>query len=363
VQQAFSTDVAYYEGRAAGIASVAGSTVEEARDELAARHGFSRWAELVDHVEALRNGREPLSAFVLAYRAVEAGDADGLRELLDCDPELVQVRGTNGNDLLGLAGGNRALVRLLLERGADVNRGNDYGWTILHQAGYSNDRALARVALDTGADPALSARGDGGTPLVVALFWGHREVVGLLGEEPRNLRVAAGLGRVEWIDELVGTPAAGAHRAFHRPHGGFPAWAPADDVQEVLDEALAWAARSDRIEAIERLVELGARLDADIYRGTALTWAAFNGRTAATKRLLELGADPNARGSFGGPEHGEGVTALHLAAQAGRLETVEVLLAAGADKTIADRLHGGTPSGWASFGGHGELAEVLRPPV
>ena len=363
MQEAFSTDVAYYEDRAAGIASIAGSTIEAARGELAARHGFVRWDQLVDHVEALRDGREPLSAFVRAYRAVEAGDVEGLRELLDRDPGLVHVRGTNGNDLLGLAGGDGALVRLLLERGADVNRGNDYGWTILHQAGYSNDRALARTALDAGADPALSARGDGGTPLVAALFWGHREVVGLLGEEPRNLRVAAGLGLVEMIDDLVGTPAAGAHRAFHRPHGGFPAWAPADDPEEVLDEALAWAARSDRVEAIERIVELGGRLDADIYRGTALTWAAGNGRVAATKRLLELGADPNARGSFGGPDHGEGVTALHLAAQAGRTETVEALLAAGADVSVPDRLHGGTPSGWASFGGHPELAEMLRIPA
>ena len=62
------------------------------------------------------------------------------RELLDAHPELVRQRGTNGNDLLGLAGGAPSLVRLLLERGADVNRGNDYGWTILHQAGYGNDR-------------------------------------------------------------------------------------------------------------------------------------------------------------------------------------------------------------------------------
>jgi ankyrin repeat protein len=157
----------------------------------------------------------------------------------------------------------------------------------------------------------------------------------------------------------VGTSAAGAHRAFYRPHGGFPAWTPSDDRQEVLDEALVWAAKSDRVEAIDRLVEVGARLDSDVYRGTALAWAAVNGRSAATRRLLELGADPNERGSFGGPDHGEGVTALHLAAQAGRRETVEVLLAAGADRTIADGLHGGTPAGWASFGDHAELAAEL----
>ncbi len=181
-EQAFSTDLGYYEDRAAGFAGVAGVTADEARRDLAARHGFLDWDELVEHVGALRDGREPPSPFVLAYRALEARDEEALRELLDAHPELVRQRGTNGNDLLGLAGGAPSLVRLLLERGADVNRGNDYGWTILHQAGYGNDRPLAGLALEAGADPGLSARGDGGTPLVVALFWGHREVVGLLGE-------------------------------------------------------------------------------------------------------------------------------------------------------------------------------------
>ena len=208
--------------------------------------------------------------------------------------------------------------------------------------------------------PALSARGDGGTPLVVALFWGHREVVGLLGNEPRNLRVAAGLGSVDLIDELAGTPAAGLHRAFYRPHGGFPAWEPCDDPQEILDEALVWAAKSDRVEAITRLAELGARLDADPYRGTALTWAR---RTAGSRRCGGSSSSAPIRtacGSFGGPDHGEGVTALHLAAQAGRRATVEVLLEAGADRSITDALHGGTPAGWAEFGGHPELAEQLQ---
>ena len=146
-----------------------------------------------------------------------------MTELLDAHPELVELRGTNGNDLFGMAN-DIEITRLLLERGAEVNRGNDYGWTKLHQAGYGNDSALARLLLDAGARTDLYARGDGGTPLIAALFWGHREVAELLGLEPGNLRVAAGLGKEDMIDELVGTPAAGAHRGFYRPHGGFPAW-------------------------------------------------------------------------------------------------------------------------------------------
>jgi ankyrin repeat protein len=338
---------------------VSGISLAAARRELAQRHGMSSWAQLTRRVQALASGEEPPTPFMLAYRAVENRDLQQLRALLDEHPELVRQRGTNGNDLFGMAG-NLDLVRLLLERGADVNRGNDYGWTKLHQAGYGNDRGLAELLLAAGARTDLSARGDGGTPLVCALFWGHREVVDLLGLEPRNLRVAAGLGHVDLIDELAGTPAAGAHRGFYRPHGGFPAWQPSDDPQEILDEALVWAAKSDRVAAIERLVELGANLDADPYRGTPLSWAACNGRLVAIRCLVELGADVNARGTFGGPDHGQGVTALHLAAGSGLAEAVETLLELGADPTIQDDLHGGTPAGWAQHGGQPDLAEKLK---
>jgi ankyrin repeat protein len=358
-EQAFHTDLEYYEGRAYGIETTSGLSRAEARRELARRHGFSGWLQLRRHVQAFARGEEEPTPFMRAYRAVEAGDRDELVRLLDLDPDLVRQRGTNGNDLLGMAE-SLDLVRLLLERGADPNRGNDYGWTKLHQAGYANRRELAGLLLEAGARTDVSARGDGGTPVVQALFWGHREVVDLLGREPGNLRVAAGLGDVDTIRELAGTPAAGAHREFYRPHGGFPAWTPSDDPQEVLDEGLVWAAKAGRTEALPVLVELGARTDADPYRGTALAWAAVNGRVDAIRMLAGLGADPNQRGTFGGPTHGEGVTALHLGAQCGHRDAVRALLELGADPTIRDELHGGDAAGWASFGGHEALSEELR---
>ena len=61
------------------------------------------------------------------------------------------------------------------------------------------------MLLDAGAPVEVSARGDGGTPLVVALFWGHRETAELLAERslaPGNLRVAAGLGRSDLTADL-----------------------------------------------------------------------------------------------------------------------------------------------------------------
>jgi ankyrin repeat protein len=383
LQHAYHEDFDYYEGRAYGLLASAEDgtanartaferwdaplTEAGARTVVAREHGFPTWAALRRHVASLSETGEP---FARAYRAVEARDVDALSEELDRFPDLVVARGTNGNDLLGMAGAtcDDRVVALLLARGADPSRGNVHGWTALHQAAYGDRPEQARMLLDAGARVDVSARGDGGTPLVVALFWGNRETAELLAEHgvvPRNLRAAAGLGRLELIDELVGAngrpaPEAGAHRGFYRPHSGFPAWRPADDGREVLDEALSWAARNDRAEALDLLVARGAAVDADVYRGTALAWAAACGRTGAIRSLLALGADPNARTTFGGPEHGERATALHLAAQDGHLEAIEALLDGGADPTLRDGIYDSPPAGWAEHGGRVAAAKLLR---
>ena len=77
------------------------------------------------------------------------------------------------------------------------------------------------------------------------------------------------------------------------------------------------------------------------------------------RALAGLGADVNQRGTFGGPDHGDGVTALHLAAQSGQREAVLTLLELGADPLIRDNLHGGSARGWARVGDHEELADIL----
>ena len=382
LQHAYHEDLEYYDDRAYGLLASAEDgtdgavaafgrhdaplTREGARTVIAREHGFASWPALRRHVAGLRDTGEP---FARAYRAIEAHDVERLPALLDRFPELVGARGTNGNDLLGMAGAtcDERLVAILLERGADVTRANAHGWTPLHQAAYSNLPAMARMLLAAGAPTDVSARGDGGTPLVVALFWGNRETAELLAGHdlaPGNLRVAAGLGRLDLLDELIDprgnlAPEAGAHRGFYRPHSGFPGWQPSGDDAEVRDEALSWAARNGRVEALEPLIGRGASVEADVYRGTALSWAAACGRVAAIRRLVELGADPSGRTSFGGPGHGEGTTALHLAAQNGDLDAIHALLELGADPTIRDGLYDGTPANWAEHGGHAAAAELL----
>jgi len=362
-------------------------TEDGARLAVARAHGADSWDGLLALVaaQAARDGGVPLGR---AFAAIEASDPGALRAELDRVPSLVGARGTNGNDLLGLAtgSGDERLVALLLARGADVAHANVHGWTALHQAASTGNVALTRLLLEAGAPVDGSARGDGGTPLIVALFWGKRATAELVARSPEpggaptdpsspgrsatdrapdNLRAAAGLGDLDRIAKLVDADgvldlAAGARRGFYRPHGGFPAWRPSDDAREVRDEAVAWAARNDRADAIEALAARGANVDADVYRGTPLAWAASRGAVGAIVRLLALGADPSRRGTFGGPDHGVGATALHLAVGCGRREPIELLLAAGADPSIRDERYDATPAGWAEHFGDATALAVLR---
>jgi ankyrin repeat protein len=361
-------------------------TLDDARLIYARQHGFESWGALAAYLTRLANGSTP-DPFMAVFEAGRAKDWSRVNAVLTRHPDVIRARGTNGNTLLNLAssliacpapnaGGadepaeaaeRLAPMRLLISAGADVDQANDRGWTPLHQAGYRNDPAMAELLLASGARIDLEAHGSGGTPLAAALFWGHREAAEVLaaaGVVPTNLRIAAGLGRADLVRACVGTdgrltPGARAARGFYRPHSGFPAWQPSEDEQEVLDEALVWAAKSDRVEVMPLLVERGARVDADPYRGTPLAWASYKGRVAAARWLLDHGADIDQRGTFGGPGHGAGVTALHLAAQNDNPEMIRFLLSRGADRTIRDDLYSATPAGWAEYGGAKEALAAL----
>ncbi|HUP02659.1 MAG TPA: ankyrin repeat domain-containing protein [Bryobacteraceae bacterium] len=352
-------------------------TEADARLVYAREHGFECWDDLAERVNLLASSPDAVAGepFLAAFRALEAGDVATLKALLRDHPRMVQERGTNGNSLLNLAvsiaakgGVGPEQVEALLAAGADVNDANDRGWTPLHQAAYSNQCAMAEALIKSGADLEAEAHGSGGTPLVAALFWGHREVADMLGRHstaPGNLRVAAGLGNEELLEKCFSgekklTPEACAARGFYRPHSGFPDWRPSTDLQEVLDEALVWAAKSGRTEVLARLVRAGARLDADPYRGTPLIWAAVRNHMETAEWLIDHGAAVDRRATFGGATHGQGVTALHLAAQSGHLAMVQLLVRRGADPRIKDELYHCDAEGWANHFGQIAVADYLR---
>lgn len=352
---------------------------EDARLVYAREHGFETWDDLIARVSLLASdtdaaGGEP---FMAAFAALQSGDVARFEELLRADPRLVCERGTNGNTLLNLAvslagkaewKGGMAPIDALVEAGADVNEGNDRGWTPLHQAAYANKAEIAERLIAKGASLDAEAHGAGGTPLIVALFWGHCEVAEVLSRgsvTPGNLRAAAGLGRPELVDACFQpdgtlTPEACAARGFYRPHSGFPDWRPSTDTQEILDEALVWACKGNRLLVLERLVRAGARVDADPYRGTPLAWAAVCNRVETVAWLLDHGADINRKGTFGGLTHGQGITALHLAAQYGHLRVVELLIERGADRYIKEDLYQSTAESGAGYFGQNEVRDYLR---
>ena len=293
------------------------------------------------------------------------------------NPGFARERGPNGNTLPNLAvsfagkpewKGGPSPAQALLGAGADVNQPNNRGWTPLHQAAYCNSCELAALLIEHGAALDSEAHGAGGTPLIVALFWGHREVADFLGRDgvaPNNLRAAAGLGLPALVEVCFRpdgtlTPDASAARGFYRPHSGFPDWQPSPDPQEVLDEALVWACKSNRLEVIERLLRAGARPNADVYRGTPLLWAAAYNRTEAAAWLLDHGAEINQKATFGGLTHGQGITALHMTAQYGHMAAVRLLIERGADRFLKDDLYQSTAEGGANHFDQHEVRDYLK---
>jgi hypothetical protein len=78
--------------------------------------------------------------------------------------------------------------------------------------------------------------------------------------------------------------------------------------------------------------------------------------------LLDHGANINQKGTFGGLTHGQGITALHMAAQNGHLAMVKLLLERGADQTIRDDLYHSTAEGAAAYFGQVAVREILSSP-
>lgn len=106
------------------------------------------------------------------------------------------------------------------------------------------------------------------------------------------------------------------------------------------------------VETLVALLEGGARIEAgDVAWKPVLHTAVERGQRPHVERLLAAGADPNVRARY------LGVTALHVAYDARQFALAPLLIAAGADRMIADDAGRTTE---ALFGPEGEL---IRPPT
>jgi ankyrin repeat protein len=169
---------------------------------------------------------------------------------------------------------------------------------------------------------------------------------------------------------------AAAILALHPDLDAFEA-AAAGDLDRVADEirkdptfverthqpgwtALHFAAFGGQPKIVELLLAHGAKVDAiakNRFANTPLLVGLLTRQGDVARVLLAHGADVNFK-------QGEGVTALHEAAQSGDLETVRMLLDAGADpKTKSGKLDDGSqglsPRDMAQKAGHDDVVALL----
>jgi ankyrin repeat protein len=72
--------------------------------------------------------------------------------------------------------GHTDIVKLLVEKGADLNTPNKYGCTPLYAVALNGHTDIVKLLVEKGADLNTPNK-DGETPLCTAVSWGHTEIV------------------------------------------------------------------------------------------------------------------------------------------------------------------------------------------
>ena len=120
------------------------------------------------------------------------------------------------------------------------------------------------------------------------------------------------------------------------------------------DSPVADAAMQGDFETVRSLIDQGADVNGAQGDGmTALHWAAENGSAATAQLLLSAGANLSAVTRLGG------YTPLHLAAKAGSAEVVRAFLEAGADPRATTTTGAATALHFAASSGSGDAVKAL----
>lgn len=313
---------------------------------LAAINGRSKALEVLLQRGADPDGDTPM--IPLAY-AIDRGETEIVRLLLEYGADV--NRGDPENMRLGktylhqcAAKGRPGAAGLLLDRGLDVNRSDKNGGTALHEAVAEKQYEMIELLLDRGADPGARDAG-GNTPLHTAALAGYSQAIPLLvkkGADPEALNEE---GKPPVILAAESACAECVQVIFkHAPN----------PLALYEGNAFVPAMESDDPVILELFLDLGADPGQVNEDGTtALHFAARRGKVHTIKALLARGADPNARDSHGRAP-------LHLAAEYAMQEAVEALMDGGADMLLTDN-DGYTAGDIAALNGHDELADMLTP--
>jgi ankyrin repeat protein len=342
--------------------------------------------------------------------AAQTGNIAELRAHLDRHPQFIDAMGgvTKKATALHLAAlrNQHAAVRLLIERGADLNR-RDFpdNATPLHFAAMHGDLETVRLLVEAGAD--IDGKGDdyevgvlGWATCfgrlredVAAYLLSHGaelnlwtsialerldEVVAMIGRQPslldsrmtRNqhrrtpLHHAAAKNRAKMVRLLL---KLGADPNANDATGATALTTAALESAEavIINDLLAAGARLDFLAALAlgRYGEAEAMLDADSSRigldgrdTIALHLAIQKKNLTSIRWLIAHGIAVSAKRPMWDCNH----TALHMTIENGVSEITRLLLDAGADPNVRDDKYNATALGWAEYFGREELAELIR---
>jgi ankyrin repeat protein len=290
-----------YRKQAKDLVKKTGSKLADAQFTLAREHGFDSWPKFAKHIEALARKTSPISKFEQAAEAIIAGDAATLTRLLRENPKLIRARSTRVHraTLLHYIAANGfedyrqktptnavEIAKILLDAGAEVDAISDsYGGkdttlvlvaTSIHPKRAGVQIALLQLLLDH------SAVADGVNP---CLRNGRPEAAEFLAQHgaPLDLEAAAGLGRLELVQKLIG-----------------------EGTSTQINCGLWWASEYGRNSVIDFLLDHGADLRAGEQTALpALHWAIVGGQLETVKLLLKRGASLEAKNQYGGTALGQ----------------------------------------------------------
>ncbi|KAJ6160635.1 hypothetical protein N7470_004031 [Penicillium chermesinum] len=242
--------------------------------------------------------------------------------------------------------GHLEAVRLLLACGADITTPDETGMSPLYNACANGHTEIARLLLEKGADPNMTTN-NGWKALNTATDEGHVEVVKILLEHDADVLKPDGAGMepfycaaLEGNLELM--------KIFYEKGG---------DVNETGQtdgwSAISAAGSNGHIDAVKFLLDKGADLSTrNARKRTALHTAALNGHVGVVNTLIESqkvnldDTDDSCR------------SALALAALRGYSETVKALTSKGASIDLKD-IWGSTALHVAVRNGHFDVIEHL----
>ena len=343
-------------------------------------------------------------------RAAQSGDLAALRAGLDTHPEWIDALGGGFQKAtalhLAVLRNQHAAARLLIERGADLNR-RDFpdNAAPVHFAAAHGDLEMIRLLVEAGAD----VEGKGDDHGVGVLGWAtcfrevRQEVAAYLLDHGAtlNLWTAIALDRADELRAMVARDRAvlsarmtrNQHRrtplhhavSKNRPRmvrlllelgadpnardatgatalttaseqGAYPGIVAALLAAGVMPDLLTAVNMGRYAEAEAMLRDDPARLGPDGGDTIALHLSVSKRNLATIRWLLAHGIDVNAKRPMWDCHH----TALHMTIESGAIDIARLLLDAGADPNVRNDKFQSTALGWAEFFGRDDIAELIR---